>query len=254
MKITFLGSGTSHGVPVIGCHCPVCESSDERDKRYRSSIMLEKDNKRLVIDTGYEFRLQMLRARVDSIDGVLYTHSHADHLSGIDDLRVFTQHKNLPIYGNEKTIDFIKEHYSYAFYNSIFPGVPHFEANVLAPYEKVNISGFEILPVTILHGRMMKNEILGYRIDDKFAYVTDVSYMPDKTIESLKGVETLVIGALRKKPHGAHYSFSEAYSVAKELGARDIYFTHINHETSYKEINSLYSDAKSAYDTLVLEI
>ena len=104
MKITFLGSGTSHGVPVIGCHCPVCESSDERDKRYRSSIMLEKDNKRLVNDTGYEFRLQMLRARVDSIDGVLYTHSHADHLSGIDDLRVFTQHKNLPIYGNEKTI------------------------------------------------------------------------------------------------------------------------------------------------------
>ena len=254
MKVTFLGTGTSHGVPVIGCHCPVCESDDFRDKRYRSSIMIEKNDKRLIIDTGYEFRLQMLRAKVDKIDGVLYTHSHADHLSGIDDLRVFTYSSNLPIYGNDETIKFIKEHYSYAFYNSMFPGIPHFEANVLSPYQEVNICGFQILPVTILHGRMMKNEILGYRIDNKFAYVTDVSFMPEKTIECLKGVKTLVIGALRKKPHGAHYSFSEAYEVAKKIGAKDIYFTHINHETSYKEINSLYSDAKSAYDTLILEI
>ena len=254
MIVTFLGTGTSHGIPVIGCHCPVCESDDERDKRYRSSIMVEKNDKRLIIDTGYEFRLQMLRAKVDRIDGVLYTHSHADHLSGIDDLRVFTYSSNLPIYGNAATIKFIKEHYSYAFYNSLFPGIPHFEANVLKPYQEVNISGFKILPVTILHGRMMKNEILGYRIDDNFAYITDVSYMPDETINCLKGVETLVIGALRMKPHGAHYSFGEAYEASKKIGAKNIYFTHINHETSYKEINSLYSDAKSAYDTLLLEI
>lgn len=254
MKVTFLGTGTSHGIPVIGCHCPVCESKDERDKRYRSSIALEKNGKRLVIDTGYEFRLQMLRAKFDTLDGVLYTHSHADHLSGIDDLRVFAYNNNFPIYGNASTINFIKSHYSYAFQGPQFPGIPHFEAHTLQPYKSVDISGFKVLPVAVEHGRMTKMEILGYRIDDNFAYVTDVSNMPETTYDALNGVETLVIGALRKKPHGAHFSFSDAYNAAKRIGAKNIYFTHINHETSYSEINSLYSDAKSAYDMLELEV
>ena len=245
MKVTFLGTGTSHGIPVIGCHCPVCESKDVKDKRYRSSIALEKNGKRLVIDTGYEFRLQMLRAKFDT---------HADHLSGIDDLRVFAYNNNFPIYGNASTINFIKSHYSYAFQGPQFPGIPHFEAHTLQPYKSVDISGFKVLPVAVEHGRMTKMEILGYRIDDNFAYVTDVSNMPETTYDALNGVETLVIGALRKKPHGAHFSFSDAYNAAKRIGAKNIYFTHINHETSYSEINSLYSDAKSAYDMLELEV
>ncbi|MDY4067876.1 MBL fold metallo-hydrolase, partial [Bullifex sp.] len=135
-----------------------------------------------------------------------------------------------------------------------FPGIPHFEAHTLQPYKSVDISGFKVLPVAVEHGRMTKMEILGYRIDDNFAYVTDVSNMPETTYDALNGVETLVIGALRKKPHGAHFSFSDAYNAAKRIGAKNIYFTHINHETSYSEINSLYSDAKSAYDMLELEV
>ena len=133
MRITVLGSGTSHGVPVIGCKCPVCTDTDPRDKRYRSSIMVEEGGSRIVIDTGYEFRLQMLRENVSGLDAVLYTHSHADHVSGIDDLRVFSRERNLPIYGNAETMQFIKEHYAYAFDKDSFPGNPHLVPNVLAP-------------------------------------------------------------------------------------------------------------------------
>lgn len=253
MRITVLGSGTSHGIPVIGCTCPVCTGSDTRDKRYRSSIMVEEGSGRIVIDTGYEFRLQMLREKVSGLDAVLYTHSHADHVSGIDDLRVFSRDRNLPIYGNAETMQFIEEHYAYAFDKDGFPGNPHLVPNVLAPLEEVSIAGINVIPIPLEHGRVKKMPVYGYRFSS-FAYLTDCTFIPPASFEALKGVRTIMIGALRKAAHGAHFSFGEAYAAAKKAGAEKIYFTHINHETGCEEINSLYEDAESAYDTMVLEV
>ena len=253
MRITVLGSGTSHGVPVIGCKCPVCTDTDPRDKRYRSSIMVEEGSSRIVIDTGYEFRLQMLRENVSGLDAVLYTHSHADHVSGIDDLRVFSRERNLPIYGNAETMQFIKEHYAYAFDKDSFPGNPHLVPNVLAPLEEVSIAGIKVIPLPLEHGRVKKMPVYGYRFSS-FAYLTDCTFISPAVFEALKGVRTIMIGALRKTAHGAHFSFDEAYAAAKKAGAGRIYFTHINHETGCEEINSLYEDAESAYDTMVLEV
>ncbi len=253
MKVTFLGTGTSHGVPVIGCHCPVCQSTNEKDKRYRSSIMIEENGSRIVVDTGYEFRLQMLREKVDSLDAVLYTHAHADHVSGIDELRVFSQKQKMNIYARQETIDDIIEHYSYAVMRESFPGMPHLNPVALKPLEEVEIAGIKVLPLPVEHGRMLHMPIFGYRFGD-FAYITDCTFIPDEVFDALKGVRVMTIGALRKTPHGAHFSFSEAYEAAKRVGAEEIYFTHINHETGYNEINSLFEDAKSAYDTMSLII
>lgn len=254
MKVTFLGTGTSHGIPVIGCHCPVCSSDDFHDMRYRSSVLLEKDGMHLLIDTGYELRLQLVRARCDMVDAVLYTHSHADHLSGLDDLRVFTYDRDLKVYGNDDTISFIISHYSYAVAQRSFPGVPHIIPEVLEPYRHYDIKGFDVVPIPVEHGKRTHMEIFGYRIDDSFAYVTDTSYIPPESYEALKGVKVLVIGALRKTPHGAHFSFEEAHEAAMAIGAEKTYFTHINHETSYNEICSLYDGCVSAYDTLTITI
>ena len=144
MKVTFLGTGTSHGIPVIGCHCDVCMSGNPRDKRYRSAIMVEENGSRIVVDTGYEFRLQMLREGVDNVDAVLYTHSHSDHLSGIDDLRVFSQKRNMTIYSNRPTLEYIEKHYSYAFDTHGFPGTPHLSAVELEPLKEVEIAGIRV--------------------------------------------------------------------------------------------------------------
>lgn len=253
MKVTFLGTGTSHGVPMLGCSCPVCRSADPRDKRFRSSLLLENDEHTLVIDTGYEFRLSLLREEVRNVDAVLYTHSHADHTAGIDDLRVFSQDRQLNIYSNQSTVDYIKEHYSYAVRKPDFPGIPHLTPVVLEPLKKYVIESFPVVAIPVEHGRMTHMGIYGYRIG-KMAYITDCTFIPDESFEALSGVSTLIIGALRKTPHGAHFSFDEAYAAAKRIGAERIYFTHINHNTSYKEISSLFSDAESAYDGLSIEM
>ena len=253
MKVTFLGTGTSHGVPMLGCSCPVCKSKDPRDKRYRSSLLLEKEGKVLVIDTGYEFRLSLLREDVKNVDAVLYTHSHADHLAGIDDLRVFSQNKKLCIYSNEDTINYIKTHYSYAVERPAFPGIPHLTPIVLEPYKEYEIESFTVVPLVVEHGRMTHMKIYGYRIGP-LAYITDCTYITDESFASLKGISHMIIGALRKEKHGAHFSFEEAHEAALKAGAKKIYFTHINHNTSYIEISSLYADAESAYDGLSFEV
>lgn len=253
MKVTFLGTGTSHGVPMLGCSCAVCTSTDPRDKRYRSSLLLEKDGKTLVIDTGYEFRLSLLREKVMNVDAVLYTHHHADHLAGIDDLRVFSQTKQLSIYSNAMTVDYIRSHYSYAVEKPEFPGIPHLTPVVLERCREYDIASFPVIPIPIEHGRMTHMGIYGYRIG-KLAYITDCTYIPEESYEALRGVTVLIIGALRKTPHGAHFSFEEAHEAGVRIGAEKIYFTHINHNTSYKEISSLYPDTLSAYDGLSFEV
>jgi len=237
VTVTVLGSGTSHGIPVIGCHCPVCESNDSRDKRYRSSVMLEKDGHRVVIDTGYEFRLQMLRESVDSLDAVFYTHSHSDHMSGIDDLRVFSQERDFPVYADWRACEHIRHHYPYAVTTEkAFRGVPNLEPIPLESCKHYSIAGFDVVPVCVEHGKMTHMRIFGYRFDD-FAYVTDVTYIPKESMDALRGVKLLIIGALREKPHGAHFSFKEAYEAALSLGARRVYMTHFSHATSAKGID-----------------
>lgn len=251
MRVTFLGTGTSHGIPVIGCDCPVCTSKDPHDRRFRSSVLIEKNGKKLIIDTGYELRLQLLRANVKSLDLALYTHAHADHISGIDDLRVFSKKHPFPVYSDQTTYRFLKDHFSYAISPIDYPGTLKLSLNVLEPCKTVNIEGFSITPVPLLHGKL---EIFGYRIDD-LGYLTDVSEVPELSLKALDGIKILIIGALREKPHHTHFSFSQAVVVADKLDVKEVYFTHINHETCYSEINERYKGrAKSAYDDLVFDI
>ncbi len=272
MRVTFLGTGTSHGIPVIACSCPVCQSSDPKDKRFRSSILVESDGKSIVIDTGYEFRLSAVRAGIKKLDAVLYTHSHSDHIMGLDDLRVFTHDSSLPIYGSKATLDHIKNVFSYAFSRHDWPcnhadkeeeeavmelrkhnyGLPLLIANEVDPYGRFSIASLEVEAIPVMHGLM---EVYAYRINQDFAYVTDVSSISERSLSELHGVKTLVIGALRERQHPTHFTFREAEGIARKLGVERCYFTHISHETFYSQINRSYGPlCLSAYDGLTLEV
>lgn len=259
MKVVFLGTGTSHGIPMIGCHCAVCTSTDPRDKRYRASLYLEKDGHNLVIDTGYEFRLQCLRAHIDHLDGVLYTHDHADHTAGLDDLRVFTANQALRVYGSEPTLASLHRRSPYAFtFGLPHHGIPALCPTPLLPYETYDIASFSVTPIPIQHGFLEDGEservIYGYRIGT-FAYLTDCSGISERSYEALRGVKTLVIGALRTRPHATHFCFDQALASARRIGSEKTYFTHMSHDTSYAEINRRFApEAESAYDTMELAI
>lgn len=249
--VTFLGTGTSHGIPVIGCDCAVCTSGDAHDKRFRSSILLEKEGHTLLVDSGPEFRLQALRAKLKDIDAVLYTHDHADHFNGIDDLRVFCRDKTLPVYCSEKVAEGIKVRFSYVLkkYDEA-GGIPHLDIHILKPFERVNIAGFDVLPIPVLHG---KQEIYAFRIGD-FAYATDCSEVPPESVPYFQGLDTLVLDALRYWPHPTHYSVFEAVAFAKLVEARRVYFTHLSHSLSHSKLSSELADGMHvAYDMLTLE-
>ncbi len=251
-EIEFLGTGTSHGVPVIACHCPVCSSSDPRDKRWRSSILIRRGGTSVVIDTGYEFRLQALRAGIDRLDGVLYTHAHSDHLMGLDDLRVFSRDHKFSIYSTSPVLKTIENVFPYAFRDWQYKGVPAIEAVAVEERKPFTVGEIEFIPIPVMHGMM---RIVGYRFG-KAAYITDVSdILYDENKEVLSGIDTLVIGALRERPHWSHFSFSQAVEAAERIEARHVYFTHINHETGHNEIEERYRGrALPAYDTLKLEV
>ena len=252
ITVTFLGTGTSHGVPVIGCHCPVCLSSDPHDKRWRSSVLIEKDGTSVVVDTGYEFRLQALRAGVDRLDAVLYTHSHSDHLMGLDDLRVFTSNEKLKVYGLESTLESIERIFSYAFSPLVYKGVPRLEPVVVEERVSFTVGNLTFTPIPLLHGKM---RIAGYRFG-KAAYFTDVSdILWDENKEALEGIKTLIVGGLREKPHWSHFTFEQAARAGEQIGAEEIWFTHISHETSDQEIRMKYgARALPAHDMLRLEV
>ncbi len=252
MEVSFLGTGTSHGVPVIGCSCPVCTSSDPRDQRYRSSVLLEVEGKNILIDTGPEFRLQAIRAGIKHLDAVLYTHDHADHLNGIDDLRVFTHDATLPVYGNQRLVDCITGRFGYVLGRCEFAGgLPHLQTAVLERPVPVSVAGVEVLPIPIFHGDLT---IFGYRVG-AFAYLTDCSGIPDGSWELLRDLDVLVIGALRKKPHPTHFSIDQAIEAAERIGARTTYLTHLCHETLHQELEaSLPESIHVAYDMLKLEV
>ena len=251
-RIEFLGTGTSHGIPVLGCSCPVCMSADPHDKRWRSSILITKDDTAVVIDTGYEFRLQALRAGITHLDGVLYTHQHSDHMMGLDDLRVFTDEHKLPVYGFPKVLADAERIFPYAFHDMPYKGVPRLEKHELKEHETFSIGSLSFTAIPVMHGCM---RIAGYRFG-RAAYITDASdILMEENAGYLRGVDTLIIGALRDKPHWSHFTFAQALEAGRAIGARSVYFTHMSHATLHAEAERRFSpEAHPAYDTLVLEV
>ena len=253
MKITFLGSGTSSGVPFIGCGCPVCTSTDPRDKRWRSSILIEKGNTKVVVDTGYEFRLQCIRAGIDGVDGVLYTHTHPDHLVGLDDLRAFCRSGNaLDIYASREHLDRIESSFPYAFRPPKKDGLPHLRGNEVVPGKPFTVGEIEFIPFSVSHGC---RNVTAFRFGNA-AYVTDVKDIRmDENRKYLENLDLLIIDGLMEGSHPTHYSFDEALEKGEEVKARRIYFTHISHSLTHVMIEEKYRNrAKPAYDTLVLEV
>ena len=226
MKISFLGTGTSQGVPVIACGCEVCKSQNEKDKRLRSSILIEVDNKTIVVDTGPDFRQQMLRSNVQKLDAVILTHEHKDHIGGMDDIRAFNfkQKKSMNVYCSKEVSEGLKREFFYAFAERKYPGVP--QINIIEIENKTfKINELEIIPIK---GKHFKLDVFGYRIGD-FAYITDVNYIPKKELEKLKGLKTLVLCALRKQKHYSHFSLDEALELIRQLKPKQGYLTHVSH-------------------------
>ena len=226
MKITFLGTGTSQGVPVIGCECAVCLSSDSRDKRLRTSVLLEIGEKSIVIDSGPDFRYQMLREGVKNLDAIVFTHEHKDHVAGLDDVRAYNywQKKPMDIYVNEDVETALRRVFHYAFDPEAQGGVPQLNIHRIDRSE-FELGGENWLPIPVMHAEM---EVVGFRIGD-FAYVTDVNYISEESFKKLNGVKVLVISALRKFEHRSHYSLSEVLEVIERLKPQASYLTHMSH-------------------------
>jgi phosphoribosyl 1,2-cyclic phosphate phosphodiesterase len=267
LKVTVLGSGTSHGVPMIGCECAVCRSADPRDRRTRPSILLQLDEpsgaasssrvsgavRHVLVDTSTDLRMQALRHDIRRVDAVLYTHSHADHIFGLDDVRRFNvlQHSAVPFFADPRTAADLERTFAYVFARTTPTGggVPQ-----LAPFRvggPFTLGGVEVGPVPLLHGRRL---ILGFRIG-AFAYLTDCSAIPDASWPLLEGVEVLILDALRHRPHPTHFSVSEALDVVARLGPRAAYFTHICHDLPHAATcAALPAGVELAYDGLVLDL
>lgn len=255
MKIRFLGTGTSQGVPVIACNCEVCVSTDAHDKRLRSSVLIELDNgKNIVIDTGPDFRYQMLREGVTHLDAVLMTHSHKDHIAGLDDVRAFNfrQQRAINIYANAATLEALEREFYYAFSAVKYPGAPQLELKEIRPLQSFELFDVEIQPFEVMHYKM---PVIGYRIG-KFAYVTDAKTVSDATKDVLKGVEVLVVNALQEQPHISHFTLEEALVFIQEINPKKAYLTHISHRFGTHEYirNILPENVFAAYDQLCLEV
>lgn len=253
MKITFLGTGTSQGIPVINSKHPVCFSDDKRDKRLRVSVLVSWDDYAYVIDTGPDFRYQMLRANVQKIDGILFTHEHADHVAGFDDIRPFCfQMGSVPIYGSSRVLKTLKERFAYVFEEkNKYPGAPTVTPHALSGAPFV-LGAMEVIPIEVMHGSL---EVLGFRFQN-LAYITDVKTIPERALQQLKGLEVLVLGVLRKEPHHSHLSLDEALEIIALLNPKKAYLTHISHRMGFHEQveQELPDHVFLAYDELEIEL
>ena len=252
MELLFLGTGTSHGVPMIGCDCEVCRSSDPRDRRGRASILLSWDGRNVVVDTGAEFRRQILTHRVMTLDAVLYTHAHADHIHGIDDLRGFTARMPapMPVYADSQTCAFLRRTFRYIFEPEAGnPNLPSLDLRAIQdPFE---LFGETVTPTPILHGR---ETVLGFRVGG-MAYLTDCSGAPKASRRLLDGLDTLVVGALRAKPHPKHFSVGQALDFIAEIRPRRAFLTHLAHRMSHRQAEAMLPPhVEMAYDGLRVRI
>ncbi|MFI5221772.1 MAG: MBL fold metallo-hydrolase [Bacteroidia bacterium] len=254
MKITFLGTGTSQGVPLIGCSCEVCRSSDEKDKRLRSSVMVQVNDLNFVVDSGPDFRQQMLRTGIAKLDGLIFTHGHKDHIAGFDDIRGFNyvMQKPVDVYCTLHVVEHMKKEFHYIFDDKKYPGIPEINIHLIKKDTAFTIGNFEIQPIEVKHLHM---PVLGFRFD-KFVYITDANFIPPEEKEKIKGCEILVLNALRKEKHVSHFSLEEAIEQVRELKPKKTYLTHISHQLGlYAEVEKeLPANIHLAYDGLTLEI
>ena len=255
LKIQFLGTGTSQGIPVIGSTHPVNFSKNPKDKRLRSSVLISKNGKNIVIDCGPDFRQQMLSANVQTLEAILFTHEHNDHVLGIDDTRPFSFHAQKPmdIYAKERVINEIKVRFPYVFADEKYPGAPSLNEHIIDS-EAFEVTGFKVQPLEIRHGKL---PILGFLIDEKFAYITDASFISEETLEKIKNVEVLVLNALRKKEkHYSHFTLEEALDIQKIVNPKQTYFTHISVSLGFHDEVELElpDNVRLAFDGLEIEI
>jgi phosphoribosyl 1,2-cyclic phosphate phosphodiesterase len=251
MKVTFLGTGTSQGVPIIACHCEVCRSTDPRDKRLRSSILVEHEGKNIVVDTGPDFRAQMLRENVLNLDAILFTHAHRDHLAGLDDIRGFNYRmkRAIDVYCEKRVEAAIKKEFHYAFEEPKYPGVPEMTIHQihLDPFQ---LFGLHITPIQVMH---FKLPVLGFRFND-FVYITDAKTIEQHELEKIKGCKVLVLNTLRREEHISHFTLEEAVQMVEYIKPEKAYFTHISHQLgTHQEVeNELPQHISLAYDGLTL--
>lgn len=233
LQVTLTGTGTSQGVPMIACKCEVCTSSDPRDKRLRTAAVISKGNTTIAIDAGPDFRQQMLQNKIDSLDAIVFTHEHKDHLAGLDDVRAYNYHQSeaMPLFASMRVQEAIKREFAYVFENSKYPGIPQVELHEIHPFSSFSIGEIDLLPLEVKH---MFMPVMGFRID-QFAYITDANFISDEVVEKLRGIDVLVLNALRKEKHPSHFTLDEAIGMAQKIAAKKTYFIHLSHQMGKHE-------------------
>ena len=253
MKFTLLGTGTSNGVPVLGCDCAVCRSTNSKDKRLRCALLVESNASRLLVDSGPDIRQQLMPHAFRAIDGVLLTHIHYDHVGGIDDLRPYCSFGDINLYGNASTVKDLKHNMPYCFSDKLYPGVPLLKLHAIAPHQTLTFGDIEVMPIEVMHGKL---PILAFRFD-KLAYITDMKTIDDAEKELLKGVKVLVVNGLRwEKEHHSHQLINEAIAFSKSIGAEKTFLTHVTHEIGVhvEASKRLPNNVYFAYDGLEFEV
>lgn len=254
MKVTFLGTGTSQGVPIIGCDCEVCSSNDPRDKRLRPSVLVSKNDKTILIDIGPDFRQQILTNKVRDLHAILLTHEHNDHIIGLDDVRPFNfiYRKNMPVYCVERVAEDLKKRFSYAFDENPYPGAPRIELKLINEHDTFYVEGLKVIPVEVFHGKL---SVLGFRFDD-FTYITDAKTFPETSFEKIKGTKVLVLNALHHNEHFSHLNLKEALEIVKLIQPEKAFFVHISHNMGLHEAVNKYlpENVFLAHDGLVVQL
>lgn len=253
IKVTFLGTGTSIGVPVVACNCAVCKSKDLRDKRFRTSVMLTVNDRNIVIDCGPDFRIQMLRHNVEDLDAIVFTHGHRDHIAGLDDIRAFNYilNKNIDVYGSAEVLEAIRVEFPYIFTETRFFGAPQLVTHCIEN-QVFTVNDIHFTPIEVLHNKL---SVFGFRAGN-FTYITDASYISEEELSKANGSEIFVINALRNSKHVSHFSLSEALEVIEKVKPAKAYLTHISHFLGlHEEVEKkLPPDVYLAYDSLVVDV